>query len=237
VEVTPPVVDHGNDSYSFRLLVAPRFAAGGFRLTVVLIFRNFEGLKFSSARFKHCAELRRIPLLFWPGNASLPMLETCRGADFARDAWSNRWTWLAKKDDCEDVDATVRRAAGALESNGWVYLAHCSFKLFQAEAEWSASSSPRASGPPPHATATASLVRLLPTSRRRSASSACTPRRATPSVGLLPGRCTLLSSSTRAGNYRSHAGYGEEREFAGKGGTTPPPMFSGLGYGGRWRSK
>jgi hypothetical protein len=42
--------------------------------------------KFSSARFKHRAELRRIPLLFRPGNASLPALETCRGADFAQDA-------------------------------------------------------------------------------------------------------------------------------------------------------
>jgi hypothetical protein len=48
-----PVVDHDDSSYSFRLLVAPRFAVGRFRLTVVLIFRSFEGLKFSSARFKH----------------------------------------------------------------------------------------------------------------------------------------------------------------------------------------
>jgi hypothetical protein len=48
-----PVVDHDDSSYSFRLLVAPRFAVGRFRVTVVLIFRSFEGLKFSSARFKH----------------------------------------------------------------------------------------------------------------------------------------------------------------------------------------
>jgi hypothetical protein len=39
----------------------------------------------SSVRFKHRAELRRIPLLFWSGNTSLPALETCRDADFAQD--------------------------------------------------------------------------------------------------------------------------------------------------------
>jgi hypothetical protein len=148
----PPVVDHADGSYSFRLQVAPRFAAGAFRLTVVLLFRSFEGLKFSSATFKHRAVLRRTPLLFRPGNASLPALETCRSADFARDAWSGRWTRLARKDDCENVDAAGRYRClapghpceapwchgplGALESNGWVYSAHCSFKLFEADAAW-----------------------------------------------------------------------------------------------------
>lgn len=148
----PPVVDRGDGSYSFRLQVAPRFAAGEFRLTVVLLFRSFEGLKFSSARFKHRAELRRVPLRFRPGNASLPALETCRAADFARDAWSGRWTRLARKDNCEEVDAAGRYRClapdhpceapwcegplGALESNGWVYSAHCSFRLFTADAAW-----------------------------------------------------------------------------------------------------
>lgn len=149
----PPIVDHGDGSYSFRLQVAPRFAAGEFRLTVVLLFRSWEGLKFSSSRFKYRAELRRIPLLFRPdNNASLPALETCRAADFSRDAWSGRWTRLAKNDSCEDVDAAGRYRClepdhpceapwcdgplGALESNGWVYSAHCSFKLFTADASW-----------------------------------------------------------------------------------------------------
>ncbi|EES18180.2 uncharacterized protein LOC8076868 [Sorghum bicolor] len=149
----PPIVDHGDGSYSFRLQVAPRFAVGEFRLTVVLLFRSFEGLKFSSSRFKYRAELRRIPLLFRPDdNASLPALETCRAADFSRDVWSGRWTRLAKNDSCEDVDAAGRYRClepdhpceapwcdgplGALESNGWVYSAHCSFKLFAADAAW-----------------------------------------------------------------------------------------------------
>ncbi|CAL4900592.1 unnamed protein product [Urochloa decumbens] len=149
----PPVVDRGDGSYSFRLQVAPRFAKGEFRLTVVLLFRSWEGLKFSSARFKHRAELRRIPLLFRRGkNVSLPALETCRAADFARDAWSGRWTRLARNGDCEEVDAAGRYRClepdhpceapwcdgplGALESNGWVYSAHCSFRLFAADAAW-----------------------------------------------------------------------------------------------------
>lgn len=148
----PPVVDNGDGSYTFRLQVAPRFAAEEFHLTIVLLFRSFEGLKFSSARFKYRAELRRIPLLFRPGNASLPALETCRAADFARDVWSGRWTRLARNDRCEDVDDAGRYRClepehpceapwcdgplGALESNGWVYSAHCSFKLFTADAAW-----------------------------------------------------------------------------------------------------
>ncbi|KAF8765717.1 hypothetical protein HU200_008220 [Digitaria exilis] len=149
----PPVVDRGDGSYTFRLQVAPHFAAGEFRLTVVLLFRSWEGLKFSSARFKVRAELRRIPLLFRPAsNVSLPALETCRAADFARDAWSGRWTRLARNDSCEDVDAAGRYRClepdhpceapwcdgpvGALESNGWVYSSHCSFRLFAADAAW-----------------------------------------------------------------------------------------------------
>ena len=36
----PPVVDNGDGSYTFRLQVAPRFAAEEFRLTIVLLFRN-----------------------------------------------------------------------------------------------------------------------------------------------------------------------------------------------------
>ncbi|CAN6337695.1 unnamed protein product [Urochloa humidicola] len=149
----PPVVDRGDGSYSFRLQVAPRFAAGEFRLTVVLLFRSWEGLKFSSARFKYRTELRRIPLLFRArSNVSLPALETCGAADFARDAWSGRWTRLAGNGDCEEVDAAGRYRClepdhpceapwcdgplGALESNGWVYSAHCSFMLFAADAAW-----------------------------------------------------------------------------------------------------
>lgn len=150
----PPVVDHGDGSYSFRLQVAPRFAEGDFRLTIILLFRSFEGLKFSSLRFKYHAEMRRIPLLFGPSNSTrfLPALETCRAADFARDVWSGRWTRLAKNDSCEEVDDAGRYRClepqhpceapwcagplGALESNGWVYSAHCSFSLFTADAAW-----------------------------------------------------------------------------------------------------
>uniref|UniRef100_A0ACD5TAN5 Uncharacterized protein n=1 Tax=Avena sativa TaxID=4498 RepID=A0ACD5TAN5_AVESA len=148
----PPVVDNGDGSYTFRVQVAPRFAAAEFRLTIVLLFRSFEGLKFSSARFSYHTELRRIPLLFRAGIASLPALETCRAADFRRDIWSGRWTRLARNDNCEDVDEAGRYRClgpehpceapwcdgplGALESNGWVYSAHCSFKLFTADAAW-----------------------------------------------------------------------------------------------------
>jgi hypothetical protein len=57
-----------------------------------------------------------ISLLFRPGNASLPALETCHAADFRRDVWSVRWTG---EHPCEApwCDGPL----GALESDGWVY--------------------------------------------------------------------------------------------------------------------
>jgi hypothetical protein len=79
----------------------------------------------------------RISLLFRPGNASLPALETCRAVDFRRNVWSGRWTRPARNDNCEDVDDAGQYRClepehpceapwcdgplGALESNGWGY--------------------------------------------------------------------------------------------------------------------
>ena len=118
----PPVVDRGDGSYSVCLQVTPCFAMGEFCLTIVLLFRSFKGLKFSSAKFKYRTKLRDIPLLFQPGsNASLPALEVCCVANFARNASSGRWTRLTRKvvlqqcwhflcryQDCEDLGNNLR---------------------------------------------------------------------------------------------------------------------------------
>ncbi|CAA6654131.1 unnamed protein product [Spirodela intermedia] len=100
----PPVKDHGDGSYAIRLQVHPDFA-GEYNLTVVLLFRSFEGLRFSTERFAFRRELRRIPIRFRRPQAaagsSPEELRPCRAADFrSRGAWSGRWTRHAGNDSC-----------------------------------------------------------------------------------------------------------------------------------------
>ncbi|KAK9725426.1 hypothetical protein RND81_05G142500 [Saponaria officinalis] len=146
----PPVHDFGNGSYSFALQVHPDFA-GEYNLTIILLFRHFEGLKFSTSRFGFDKELRKIPILFSKSKARLPDLHECRKSDFNRDVWAGRWTRHARKDGCEiSNDGRFRcldwnhpctnpwcnGSLGLLESNGWVYSAHCSFRLLSTDDAW-----------------------------------------------------------------------------------------------------
>ncbi|CAH8356617.1 unnamed protein product [Eruca vesicaria subsp. sativa] len=147
----PPVKDFGNGTYSMTLQVHPEFA-GEFNLTVILLFRHYQGLKFSTARLGFDKKLRNIRLNFIKkSDVSLPELRSCKRSDFDRDAWSGRWIRLGKNDDCEisndgryrclPADFPCRKpwcdgAVGGIESNGWVYSTHCSFKLFSGEAAW-----------------------------------------------------------------------------------------------------
>ncbi|CBI26182.3 unnamed protein product, partial [Vitis vinifera] len=102
----PVVKDFGNGSYSLSLQVHPDFA-GNYNLSITLLFRHFEGLKLSPGRFAYDRELRRIPIKFYNTTAQLPELQTCRKSDFTREV-----------------------------CNGWVYSAHCSFRLFSAHSAW-----------------------------------------------------------------------------------------------------
>ncbi|PIA25002.1 hypothetical protein AQUCO_13500017v1 [Aquilegia coerulea] len=146
----PPIKDFGDGSYSIKLQVHPDFA-GEYNLTIVLLFRHFEGLRFSPERFVFWKELRQIPLTFYKSTAQLPELPICQKADFLRDVWSGRWTRHGKNDDCEiDNDGRYRcleadfpcqkpwcnGSIGSLESNGWVYSTHCSFKIFSFDSAW-----------------------------------------------------------------------------------------------------
>ncbi|KAF8401636.1 hypothetical protein HHK36_012582 [Tetracentron sinense] len=146
----PPVKDLGNGSYSFSLQVHPDFA-GEYNLTVVLLFRHFEGLKFSPERFAYHRELRRISIKFSRTSAELPELRICQKSDFSRDIWSGRWTRHGNNEDCQiSNDGRYRcqvpdfpcknpwcsGSLGLLESNGWVYSTHCSFRMFSADSAW-----------------------------------------------------------------------------------------------------
>ncbi|PKA60890.1 hypothetical protein AXF42_Ash006525 [Apostasia shenzhenica] len=156
----PPILDHGNGSYSLRLQIHSRFASPNstFTLSIVLLFRRFDGLKLSTNRFAFRRELRRISIKFDPPSAAfptLPNLQICRAGagDFSGTAWSGRWTRLAGNDSCAvDRDGRYRclpetvpcsppwcgggAPLAALESNGWVYSAHCAFRLFDQISAW-----------------------------------------------------------------------------------------------------
>ncbi|KAF3457205.1 hypothetical protein FNV43_RR01862 [Rhamnella rubrinervis] len=146
----PLVKDFNNGSYSLSLQVHPDFV-GTYELTIVLLFRHFEGLRFSPPRFAYDRLLRKIQIRFSKGSAKLPGLQTCQESDFGRDLWSGRWTRHGRNDGCQiSNDGRYRclpsdfpcqspwcnGSLGLLESNGWVYSTHCSFRLFSADSAW-----------------------------------------------------------------------------------------------------
>nr|GMD86973.1 uncharacterized protein LOC109191422 [Ipomoea batatas] len=146
----PPIKDFGNGTYKFSLQVHPDFA-GDYNLTIILLFRHYEGLKFSPQRFAVDQVLQVIPIKFNKSSAELPEISQCRKSDLGRDVWSGRWTRHAKNDSCPISNDGRYRCQepnfpcqkpwcdgplGSLESNGWVYSTHCSFKMYSSEEAW-----------------------------------------------------------------------------------------------------
>ncbi|KAL2509030.1 hypothetical protein Fot_32677 [Forsythia ovata] len=146
----PPVKDFGNGTYGFSIQVHPDFT-GDYNLTIILLFRHYEGLKFSPARFAFDRVLRVIPIKFKKSLAKLPVITQCKKSDYNRDIWSGRWTRHARNDSCpisndgryrcQDPDFPCQHPwcngpLGVLESNGWIYSTHCSFKMFSSEEAW-----------------------------------------------------------------------------------------------------
>ncbi|QCD79882.1 uncharacterized protein LOC114179439 [Vigna unguiculata] len=146
----PLVKDFSNGSYSISLQVHPDFD-GVYNLTIILLYRHFEGLKFTPWRFSYDRMLRNFAIRFYKSGVQLPELQSCKASDFGRDVWSGRWTRHGKNDDCTIGNDGRYRCLGSdfpckapwcdgslgiLESNGWVYSTHCSFKLYSAESAW-----------------------------------------------------------------------------------------------------
>ncbi|XP_022846779.1 uncharacterized protein LOC111369486 [Olea europaea var. sylvestris] len=146
----PPIKDFGNGTYRFSLQVHPDFT-GDFNLTIILLFRHYEGLKFSPERFAFDRVLRVIPIKFLKSSAKLPEMMQCKKSDYNRDVWSGRWTRHARNDKCQISNDGRYRCLnpnfpcqhpwcngplGVLESNGWIYSTHCSFKMFSSEEAW-----------------------------------------------------------------------------------------------------
>ncbi|PIN17369.1 hypothetical protein CDL12_09970 [Handroanthus impetiginosus] len=147
----PPINDMGNGTYSFSLQVHPDFA-GDYNLTIILLFRHYEGLKFSPARFAFDRVLRVVPIKFLKSSSQFSELRHCKRSDYTKEVWSGRWTRHARNDSCPISNDGRYRCQepsfpcqqpwcdgplGVLESNGWVYSAHCSFKLFTSKEAWS----------------------------------------------------------------------------------------------------
>ncbi|KAL5157621.1 hypothetical protein HKD37_15G042287 [Glycine soja] len=146
----PLVKDFCNGSYSISLQVHPDFV-GVYNLTIILLYRHFEGLKFTPWRFVYDRVVWNVAIRFYKSSAQLLELETCKASDFGKDVWCGRWTRHGKNDDCQiGNDGRYRCLApsfpckapwcdgslGVIESNGWVYSTHCSFKMYSAESAW-----------------------------------------------------------------------------------------------------
>ncbi|XP_059311060.1 uncharacterized protein LOC132062526 [Lycium ferocissimum] len=146
----PPIKDFGNGTYRFSLQVHPDFS-GDYNLTIILLFRRYEGLKFSPERFAFDKVLRVIPVKFSKSSVKLPVISQCKKSDLVRDVWSGRWTRHTKNDSClisnygryrcQEPNFPCQKPwcdgpLGSLDSNGWVYSTHCSFKMFSSEEAW-----------------------------------------------------------------------------------------------------
>ncbi|KAM3358033.1 hypothetical protein P3S68_020964 [Capsicum galapagoense] len=146
----PPIKDFGNGTYQFSLQVHPDFS-GDYNLTIILLFRHYEGLRFWPERFVFDKVLRVIPVKFSKSSVELPEISQCKKSDLVKDVWSGRWTRHAKNDSCSISNDGRYRCQepnfpcqkpwcdgplGSLESNGWVYSTHCSFNMFSSEEAW-----------------------------------------------------------------------------------------------------
>ncbi|PWA80125.1 hypothetical protein CTI12_AA199110 [Artemisia annua] len=151
----PPVQDFGNGTYLFSLQVHQDFV-GEFNLSIGLLFRHYQGLKFSPERFAVDKLLRVVRIRIRNDDknvlaAKLPEIKQCGKSDYRKDLWAGRWTRHGRNDECRiSNDGRYRclepnypcqhpwchGALGSVESNGWVYSAHCSFKLFDKKSAW-----------------------------------------------------------------------------------------------------
>lgn len=157
----PPTVDFGNGSYGLDLIVPSRFA-GSFVLEISLLYGNWHGLEISTVQWakmkvllteqlKMVTDLGDPPIDQSVHNASL---KQCAHGDFDRTSWQGRWTRTWFSEPCEaDQEKRFRclpegdsrfqceepwcfGPVGRLDSNGWAYSAHCSFKIFQPDEAW-----------------------------------------------------------------------------------------------------
>eukprot|EP00250_Pteridium_aquilinum_P012097 c20510_g1_i1 orf=50-1735(+) len=151
-----PITDLEDGSYSIRLQMHPKFA-GVYNLKIHLSFSNYHGLHRRPERWFRNETVVDLHIEFvgeeslLPRAIVLPRLRQCKVKDFELDAWTGRWVRTKYNRHCSVDnqgrfkcldgharcdDPWCRGPLGALESNGWVYSAHCAFRIFTEDGAW-----------------------------------------------------------------------------------------------------
>ncbi|KAH7424048.1 hypothetical protein KP509_12G087200 [Ceratopteris richardii] len=151
-----PVFDLQDGSYKILLQMHPSFA-GVYRFRVILGFSNFHGLHRRPQQWFRNETVVDMHIEFVneehdsSGVIHLPRLNQCTKEDFQLDSWLGRWVSFGHNPSCSVdkrgrfrcLDAKARCSdpwcrgpIAALESNGWVYSAHCAFRIFTQDDAW-----------------------------------------------------------------------------------------------------
>ncbi|CAM6097088.1 unnamed protein product [Calypogeia fissa] len=152
-----PTKDFGNGSYGLELLVPSRFA-GVFTLEIFILYGNWHGMEEETSPWAKKDLILSQELEMVVGEnldkfSKDSTIKQCTPADFDRSTWQGRWTRSWYNPTCEPEMWSLRYKClpeehysceepwcfgpvGRLESNGWQYSAHCSFKIFDREEAW-----------------------------------------------------------------------------------------------------
>ncbi|KAL2613382.1 hypothetical protein R1flu_025074 [Riccia fluitans] len=158
----PPTVDYGNGTYGVELEV-PGSWAGVFTLEVSLLFSNWHGMDQVELAINETFCVKEVMMTkelhvvlnetgVLDSVQQIPNMNRCTKEDFYRPHWSGRWTRGWFDENCKpDKEKRYRCLPPEhssceepwcfgplyrLESNGWSYSAHCSFKLFERDEAW-----------------------------------------------------------------------------------------------------
>ncbi|XP_024544367.1 uncharacterized protein LOC112351196 [Selaginella moellendorffii] len=149
----PPVTDVGDGSYLVELKVDDEFA-GPYTFKAILLFPNFHGLDQQPDKWALKKEMFLLKIRFASRSSifkSRP-LPICSSSDFRSNTrWSGKWTRTKFNESCKlDKEGRYRcldgnekcdesqcsGAIASLESNGWVYSAHCKFQIWSSSEAW-----------------------------------------------------------------------------------------------------
>ncbi|XP_002983520.2 uncharacterized protein LOC9654915 [Selaginella moellendorffii] len=147
----PPITDVGDGSYLVELKVDEEFA-GNYTFKVILLYSNFRGLEHQPDPWALTKEMLTVQIRFTTSRKRNPHLATCTSHDFmSATTWSGKWTrtkfnescqldkegryrCLGEHEECDDSQCIGNLES--LESNGWVYSAHCKFRIWNAADAW-----------------------------------------------------------------------------------------------------
>ncbi|EFJ30366.1 hypothetical protein SELMODRAFT_89928 [Selaginella moellendorffii] len=152
----PPVTDLGDGAYLVELKVNGDFARS-YNFTVSLVYTNFHGLDHVPNKWAFKKEMFRLLINFTAGSRRRKhQLHTCAASDLRSTTsppsqWQGRWSRTKFNSSCQ-LDKNGRYlcldpaeqcdesqcsgAINSLESNGWVYSAHCKFRIWNSAEAW-----------------------------------------------------------------------------------------------------